>query len=162
MLCRVVLAWLLLAGLAFAAAAQTRGPLHDCAYEGNLDARIAACTDAINANKLEPVLIGMAHVNRGRWYVEKGDPERAIADFTRAINLDSQQNLAYFQRAQLHAAAGRKAEAIADYRKVLELQPGQSQAIGELQKLGVEVPRPSGGGGGGGSSGGGLGGRIIY
>lgn len=151
MLRRTALTCMLLAVPALCASAQGRGPLHDCAY-AKIDEAIAACTAAINAGKLEPVLIGIAHVNRGKWYVEKGDRERAVADFTRAIKIDPASAPAYFQRAKLHATAGRKAEAIADYRKVLELQPGQSHTITELQKLGVEVPRPppTGGGGGGG------------
>jgi tetratricopeptide (TPR) repeat protein len=158
----MILAWLLFVGSAVVAPSQTRVPLHDCAYDSNLDARIAACTDAINAGKLEPVVIGMAYNNRGQWYADKGERDRAIADFTSAIKLDRNQAPAYFHRARLHAAAGRKVEAIADFRKVLELQPGQSHTVAELKKLGVDVPPPPAPkGGGGGSGGGGLGGMIF-
>ena len=77
----------------------------------------------------------MAHVNRGRWYVEKGDPQRAIADFTRAINLDSQQNLAYFQRAQVHESLGDVEAAKRTLREGMDAarRSGDEHALSEIE-----------------------------
>lgn len=149
---RVLLVSLVLALMASAPLAQSPGPLADCA-DGDLDAKIAACTKHIEARKLDNVLISMAHTNRGRWYVEKKQAGKALADFTRAVEIDPKMTPAYFNRAQLHAAAGRKDQAIADYRKVLELNPRDQGSSDGLRQLGVEPPSPpapSGRGGGGG------------
>ena len=130
--------------------AQINAPLAACA-DGSLEAKIAACTKAIEEKKLDPVIISIAYTNRGRWYVEKTQVDKAIADFSRAIAIDARAAPAFFHRAQLHAAAGRKEQAIADFKKVLEMSPGDAATREGLKKLGVEppaLPTPSGDGGG--------------
>mgnify|MGYP001315098530 CR=1 FL=1 len=120
---------------------------------GDSDKRIAACTKEIEGGKLDSISLPLAYTKRGRAYVDKKQPDKALADFTRAIELEPGMGPAYFSRAKLHAAAGRKSEAIADFRMVLRGNPRDSETLEALKALGVEAPAlppPSGGGGGGG------------
>lgn len=148
-----------------ALAQQYTGALAPCAEGVTLDAKIAACTSGIDGGKITGAGVAEALYLRGKWYVEKNEPDKALADFTRAIQINSQWTPAVFQRAQLHAKAGRKWEAVADYQRVLELFPGDQGALDGLKALGVQPPpprpvllpdggggyrpKPSGGGGGG-------------
>ena len=52
------------------------------------DARIAACTQGINSGKLTAPQQAIGYSNRGVAYRQKGDGDRAIADFNEAIRLD--------------------------------------------------------------------------
>ena len=51
----------------------------------------------------------------------KGDNEKAIEQYTKAIHLNSRQTLAYFRRGTILMDSGFKAAAIADFRRVMEL-----------------------------------------
>src|SRR5262245_24279781 len=99
---RILIATFFVATILSVASAQSPGPLADCAY-GAPDEKIAACTQHIEARKLDTYLIALAHTNRGGAYVEKNEPDKALADFNRAIELDPSMTLAYRQRAALHA-----------------------------------------------------------
>ena len=64
---------------------------------------------------------------RARWDASD-DPESAISDYTRAIELDPQFDLAYLYRAQLYEEANRYDDASRDYEKALELSPDFAEA----------------------------------
>lgn len=70
----------------------------------------------------------------------KDEWDDAIVDYTKAIELDSNFTLAYFERGQLYKLLGKKSEAIADFEKVVSLsnKPETDEAaqryIEELQK----------------------------
>lgn len=139
---RIVFAPFFLATLVSAASAQSPAPLIDCAF-GPLEAKITACTKLIEARQLVAAQMAMAHNNRGRWYVEKNEPDKAIADFTRAVEFDPTLSQAYYARGLLHAKAGRNEQAIADYRKTLEYNPGDGAARAGLRALGASSPVPN-------------------
>lgn len=162
-------AWLvvgaLLSGLAAQAHAQVPAPLAECGdLNGDNDKRIAACTRAIESGTLEKPVLLMAHVNRGRWLLQKGDSAGAIADFDKAIDIDpADPTYPLYYRGQANEAAGNKTQAIADYQRILTARPGEPNAVAALNKLGVAPPTsaqpkaaPSGGGGGGGGLFGGM------
>ena len=52
------------------------------------------------------------------------DADKAVADFDRAIELDSKATLAYYHRANLHYGKARYDQALADYNAVLSQDPG--------------------------------------
>ena len=91
---------------------------------------------------------------RGQAYRRKGDIDRAIDDFSRAIAQAPQtERAAYNARAQLFIAKGDYARAIADFDKLLSLAPGnktvqqQRQAAvamqAELTKVHGAQPAPA-------------------
>jgi tetratricopeptide (TPR) repeat protein len=58
---------------------------------------------------------------RGITYGEKGDHEKAVADYTEAIRLAPDDPIGYFQRAQAYRALGDEEQAASDERKAQEL-----------------------------------------
>ncbi len=64
-----------------------------------------------------------AYLSRGVGYSRSGDTSRAIADFSKAIDLYPQYELALFDRAVSNETVGHVSEAIADFKSVLSLSP---------------------------------------
>ena len=64
-----------------------------------------------------------AYNNRGIAYSEQGEFEKAIADLTKAIELDPTDAPAYKNRGDAYWQEGELDKATADYNKVIELDP---------------------------------------
>lgn len=66
--------------------------------------------------------------NRGlAYYRSAGDAERAVAQFTAAIELDRDWPDPLYHRARAYEALGRMEEAVADYKAALEISPDWSE-----------------------------------
>ncbi|MFX0202449.1 MAG: tetratricopeptide repeat protein [Candidatus Hodarchaeota archaeon] len=63
------------------------------------------------------------HYNRGWESQEKREYDRAITEYTKALEIDPQHGMTYFQRGNAHYKKGYFSQAIADYTKALELGP---------------------------------------
>src|SRR5215468_5856036 len=72
----------------------------DCAQQTHLDLRISACSDIIRHDKA-----AWAYVNRGVAYSDGGDQDRAIADFTTAIEIRPDDPANYNNRGVAHHCA---------------------------------------------------------
>ena len=69
---------------------------------------------------------GAAEANeRGLSHAEKGDHDKAIADFTEAIRLDPKDAAVYSLRGLSYAAKGDHDKAIADYTEAIRLNQTQ-------------------------------------
>src|SRR5262249_56625111 len=87
---------LLAAAMIFAAlmvvspAAAQRSQAETWCYGDNStdDQVIAGCTQVIQSGRASHGNLASAYFNRGLGYRHKGDPDRAIADYTQAIQLD--------------------------------------------------------------------------
>lgn len=110
---------------------------------GNMDRAIESFTQAI---AIQP---GHANVysGRGEAYVRKGEPQKAIADFSTHIKLvgdiQAKPNVAsvYLARAQAYERVGDTPNAIADYRAIVaaaQEEGYRSTAQARLQALGAE------------------------
>lgn len=66
---------------------------------------------------------GAAYVDRGRVYIQQDDNDRAIADFTKAIQLDPEGANAYNQRGVAYANKLDFDSAIADFDKAIQFDP---------------------------------------
>lgn len=64
-----------------------------------------------------------AYNSRGNIYYDERDYERAMADFTQAIEIDPQFAIAYNNRGNIHAGLGEDERAIADYDQAIEINP---------------------------------------
>ena len=75
----------------------------------------------------------IAYSNRGAARSAQGDNEGAIADYTRAIEINPQLANAYANRGVVRNALGDKAGAIVDFQRAAELyqQQGQTQQYQE-------------------------------
>jgi tetratricopeptide (TPR) repeat protein len=68
------------------------------------------------------------HLDRGNAHLEAGCVERAIADYSRAIELDPQSAIAYNNRGVARAVAGEPRNAIADYDCSVAIDPEHASA----------------------------------
>ncbi len=65
----------------------------------------------------------MAYNNRGTAYIWKGDYDRAIADYTKVIEIDPRNAMAYHNRGVAYTRKGDHHRAIADSSKAIEIDP---------------------------------------
>jgi Flp pilus assembly protein TadD len=89
------------------------------------DNQISACTDAIKSGRAKPHI---AYNNRGNAYQSKGQYAQAIADFNKAIELNSKDDGAYTNRGVAYSKKGQDNQALADYNKAIELNPKNNTA----------------------------------
>jgi len=57
------------------------------------------------------------YVNRGDGYFEKGEMDLAIADYSKAIEMDSSFSISYYKRGMAYYVKGQLEKALADYKK---------------------------------------------
>jgi lipoprotein NlpI len=93
-----------------------------CAKVGG-DEAIAACTRVIQNRGTSTTNRVMAYVNRGNAFDDKGDHERAIADYSEAILLNPKNPIAHDDRGDAYQAKGDNDRAIADYSKAITNDP---------------------------------------
>ncbi len=96
----------------------------DCNQIADPDRQIRGCTQIIERGKRERrEYRAIAYNNRGIAYQEKGEVDRAIADFTTAIKFNPNDAEAYNNRSTAYVYKGDYDRAIADYRKALAIDP---------------------------------------
>ncbi|KAI7792025.1 RNA polymerase II-associated protein 3 isoform X2 [Triplophysa rosa] len=103
--------------------------------EGKYEAAVECYTKGIeidNTNALLPANRAMAYLKLHRF-------DEAEKDCGAALALDITYSKALARRATARAALGRMREAIEDYEQLLKLEPGNKQAVTEIQKLKAEL-----------------------
>jgi tetratricopeptide (TPR) repeat protein len=63
--------------------------------------------------------VAAAYAHRGRCYAKKGEYDKAIADFTEAIQLNPTETDHFWQRCKCYAEKGEHDKAIADFKEVI-------------------------------------------
>jgi tetratricopeptide (TPR) repeat protein len=111
--------------LLLGAVAAYAGPLEDCEQTQDADRRIHGCTDRI----LQFPRDAIAFFNRGNAYLSSGDLDRAIADYTRVIEIDPAYSPAYYYRGIANERREQLDRAIADFSKAGEINPRHSAAF---------------------------------
>ena len=81
--------------------------------------RIAACTRVIESG----ANLKWAFVTRGNAYLDIGDSDNAIADYTQAIRIDPKYATAVNNRAYAYLAKGELPQALANSRMAVQLEP---------------------------------------
>jgi tetratricopeptide (TPR) repeat protein len=89
-----------------------------CANAKDHTQAIKACSEFIRANPKEAAV---GHHLRGNALVTNGDLGQAIADYSKAIQLNPQYGPAYDSRAMAYTAKGDYTRAVADATKAAEL-----------------------------------------
>lgn len=95
--------------------------------EGPADKRIPACTELIERTTDNQTLVDLYN-NRGTAFADKGDRERALADYTRAIDLDGGSSAPYVNWGDLFYRKGEFDRAIEDFGVAIRLQPSFERA----------------------------------
>lgn len=122
LLAGVALAALLIGGNAWADSLgqEWRG----CASD-DADKSIHACTAIIQWSHGRPSSkeLAQAYLNRGNGYADRGDNDKAIADYTAAIHRDATLGNAFAARGVLYYKAGNFKQAVADLDAAIRLDP---------------------------------------
>ena len=95
----------------------------DTCQRASGDEAIAACTRIIQNHETSTKYRAAAYYNRGVLYRDKGDHDRAIADYNEAIRLDPKFPQAYSNRGVAYHAKGDHDRSIADYNEAIRLDP---------------------------------------
>jgi len=104
------------------------------------DSNNKAIADYTKVIELKPEVANFYYF-RGRCYADNGDYTRAIADYSRAIELGELGDLianVYWGRASAHENLGNNEKALTDYRKALELSEDdwtKEQILKDIEKL---------------------------
>jgi tetratricopeptide (TPR) repeat protein len=126
---RVVFSVFAFCCLVFTAPA-TAGDGKDCVQTADLDLAIKGCTAIITRENETRGNRARAYNDRGEAYRFKGEHDRAIADYGRALELDpncteayNNRGLAYWYEGEHDRAIADLGRAIADYGRAYELNP---------------------------------------
>jgi tetratricopeptide (TPR) repeat protein len=103
----------------------------DCARGSDIDVRIRACSALIETNPRD----FRAYSFRGYGYEMKGQTERAIADYTRAIEIKSDYADAVLNRATLFRKKGEFNRAIAEYNRIIAASRINSNVLSDHGRL---------------------------
>jgi tetratricopeptide (TPR) repeat protein len=102
---------------------------------GNYDEAIALFTKAIESGELSRDDLKGAYYYRGRAWYGKGDLDKAIADFTKAIAINPEDFNAYYNRGLALANKGAFDKAIADFTKAIKINPNFAYTYGHRGKV---------------------------
>ena len=85
--------------------------------------KIAACTRVISTGRLSGRNLAIAYQDRAEGYRLSKEYDRALADFERAIKIDSQIAYPYLNRAEVWRLKGEYDQVIADATQAIRLDP---------------------------------------
>jgi tetratricopeptide (TPR) repeat protein len=101
----------------------------DCDQTNDRDLLIQGCTLVIDGHA--PGRKDVAYNHRGKGYRLKGDLDRAIADYDRAIGMNAQYAVAYANRCEAYNGKGNFERAIADCDQAIRMNPQFAPAYSE-------------------------------
>jgi tetratricopeptide (TPR) repeat protein len=100
----------------------------ECRQTPESDISIVACTNILQAPDETPSNRAIAYYARAGAYKTKGDKDRAIADYTKAIEANPIYADAFTGRGIVYQSKGDNDRAIADYTKAIEINPRYANA----------------------------------
>src|SRR5258706_3838671 len=111
--------------LASQALAQTDQQIEWCAGKENPtpDLQIASCTASIQSRRLSGKDLSITYSQRGNAYYTKGQYDRAIQDYERAIRLNPKDFLTFANRGMAYFIIGQYDRAIQDCDQAIQLDP---------------------------------------
>ncbi|XP_008282686.1 RNA polymerase II-associated protein 3 [Stegastes partitus] len=102
--------------------------------EGKYEAAVECYTRGMEADSMNVLL----PANRAMAFLKLEKYKEAEEDCTKAISLDSTYSKAFARRGTARVALRKLEEAKQDFQQVLKLEPGNKQALNELQKLQID------------------------
>jgi tetratricopeptide (TPR) repeat protein len=91
--------------------------------------QIGGCTTLIDSGKMADKPLAWSHANRGMAYMFKGDIDKAMTDFNKAVALDPTYATAFVDRGTAYENKGDHAHAIADFDTAIKLDPKSPDAL---------------------------------
>ncbi len=102
----------------------------DACGNANPDIRISGCSAIIDAGTASREIVANAYINRGVAYDSKGEYDRAIEDYDKAIALNPNDASFYYNRGNTYDYKGEYDRAITDYDQAIALDPKLAPAYG--------------------------------
>jgi len=96
--------------------------------ERNYDKAIRLFTKAIESGEVSPENLSKMYFNRGIAWENKGDLNKAIADYTKAIEINPNYAKAYNNRGLAWHNKDDYDKAIADFTRAIEIEPKYAKA----------------------------------
>ena len=93
------------------------------AEKGDLERAIKHFTAAIDSGKLSKENMAIAHNNRGSAWDDRRQPDKAIKDYSKAIELNPNYDAAYYNRSYAYERKGQIALAFRDMENAVRLEP---------------------------------------
>jgi tetratricopeptide (TPR) repeat protein len=137
-------AWILFTVPCFARGVDDAKAALGALERGNSVLAVELFTRAINSGELSPMELESTYYNRGYAWDERGEYGKAIADYTKAIELNPKFTEAYYNRGNAWESKGQVDKAIADYTRTITLNPKHVNAYykrGGLAKTKKQVDR---------------------
>lgn len=109
---------------------------NEAAQRGDLGSAIGHFTKAIDSGELTKPNLAVAYNNRGSAWDDKGQLDKALKDYSKAIETDPSYHEAYFNRSQAYEKKGGMAKALDDAKKAAALSPQDeeySARVGQIQ-----------------------------
>ncbi|CAL8323630.1 unnamed protein product [Lota lota] len=103
--------------------------------EGKYEAALDCYTGGMEADATNALL----PANRAMAYLKLERYKEAEEDCDTALSLDSTYSKAFARRGTARLALGKLTEAQQDFEELLKLEPGNKQALSELQKIKIET-----------------------
>ena len=94
----------------------------------DVDVQLNACTQIIESGKVNKKEISFAYNNRGAAFNQKREYDRAVSEYTRAIDLNPQYARAFVNRGNNFYAIGSIDSALADYSEAIKIDPKYADA----------------------------------
>jgi tetratricopeptide (TPR) repeat protein len=127
---RTILTSVLSAAIGMPALAQNYEEFSKKCYEsGHPDQTIEACSAVIKAGHVDSKDLAAAFKSRANAYDDKGQYDRAIEDYDRAIELNPDDAAAFNDRGTSYRGMGQYARAIEDYDQAIRLKPNNAMAL---------------------------------
>ena len=111
------------------ALAQTQEEEDWCYEESTDDQTIQGCTAVLQAARTAPEALAAAYFNRAVAYSNKGEHDRALADYDHAIRLNPGDAANFNGRCWERAILNQLAPALADCNESLRLQPDDANTL---------------------------------
>jgi tetratricopeptide (TPR) repeat protein len=92
------------------------------------DVAISACSNVISSAADTKLNLAIVYARRGSAYHDRREYDRAIADYTKIIEIKPRDAVAYNNRGMAYRAKGDNDSAIADYTKAIDIDPTDARA----------------------------------
>jgi tetratricopeptide (TPR) repeat protein len=88
---------------------------------GEYDKATPLLTKAIDSSELSEKSLGIAYNFRGIAWDRKGNYDKAIADYTKAIEIKPKNGTGWYNRARIYCARGEEDKALSDLKRAVTL-----------------------------------------
>jgi tetratricopeptide (TPR) repeat protein len=104
--------------------------IRQCTNEGEwtVDERIKGCTFVLQFGRENVGIYRNIYINRAYAYLEKGDNKRALADLTKAIEMNARHADVFFNRGVIYLELEQWDKAIADFDRAIDIDDELAEA----------------------------------